>query len=150
MRSTKALRAVGAALLIGLLVLQAACSGAGSTRDRDERDTVTKEDAARTPTVRLADLIQQRVPGITLTETPDGRLKVRIRGVSSFTSDNQPLFVVDDVPVDPNPDGSLPGVTLPEIEWIKVYKDPADTSRWGMRGANGVIAIKTKVGAGIP
>lgn len=148
MRSTKALRAVGAALLIGLLVLQAACSGAGSTRDRDERDTVTKEDAARTPTVRLADLIQQRVPGINLIETPNGRVRVRIRGVSSFTSDNQPLFVVDDVPVDPDPDGSLPGVTLSEIDWIKVYKDPTETSRWGMRGSNGVIVVKTKTGSG--
>jgi len=88
------------------------------------------------------------VPGITLTQSGGGRIKVRVRGITSFTANNQPLFVVDDMPVDPEPDGSLPGVVLTEIESIKVYKDPADTSRWGMRGANGVIVVKTKMGGG--
>ena len=135
-------------LLMGGFMLYTGCSGSSSTRERTEPNTVEGDQARRTPTVRLVDLIQQRVAGINLSETSDGRIKVRIRGITSFTSDNQPLFVVDDVPVDPDPDGSLPGVTLTEIESIKVYKDPADTSRWGMRGANGVIVVRTKVGSG--
>ena len=148
MHRTSATSLLFMALLLGFFTLYAGCSGPGSTRDRTEANTVTGEEAERTPTVRLADLIQQRVPGINLSETSDGRVKVRSRGVTSFTSDNQPLFVVDDIPVDPEPDGTLPGVTVNEIESIKVYKDPADTSRWGMRGANGVIVVKTKVGQG--
>ena len=81
-----------------------------------------------------------------MTQTPDGRIKVRMRGNSSFTGEDQPLFVVDDMPVEPDRDGSLPGVLVSEIEWIKVLKDPVDTARYGMRGANGVIVVKTKVG----
>lgn len=146
----QALRLLIATLLAGLFFIPSAgCSGSGETAtERREPNTVTGEDAARTPTVRLADLLVQRVAGITLSETPDGRIKVRLRGVTSFTADNQPLFVVDDIPVDPEPDGSLPGVTLTEIEEIRVYKDPVDTSRWGMRGGNGVIVVKTKTGGG--
>ena len=135
------------ALLMGFFTVIAGCSGSDSTRERTEANTVTGDEARRTPTVRLADLIQQRVPGINLTQTTEGHIKVRIRGVTSFTGDNQPLFVVDDVPVDPDPDGSLPGVTVHEIESIKVYKNPSDTARWGMRGANGVIVVKTKTGS---
>ena len=67
-------------------------------------NTVTREDAERNPTIRLSDLIVQRVAGITVTESGDGRIKVRVRGVTSFTADNQPLYVVDDIPVDPEPD----------------------------------------------
>ena len=148
MYRTNATTILGIALLMGLFTVAAGCSGSDTTRERTEANTVTGEEARRTPTVRLADLIVQRVPGISLSETGDGRIKVRIRGITSFTSENQPLFVVDDIPVDPNPDGSLPGVTVHEIESIKVYKDPADTSRWGMRGSNGVIVVKTKMGGG--
>ena len=136
------------ALLMGLFTLYAGCSGSSSSRDRTEANTITGEEARRNTAVRLSDLIQQRVPGITLTETAGGHVKVRLRGVTSFTSHNQPLFVVDDIPVDPEPDGTLPGVTVSEIDSIKVFKDPADTSRWGMRGSNGVIVVKTKMGGG--
>ncbi len=148
MTRIKGMSIVFTALLMGFFTVYAGCSGSGSSRERNEANTVTGEEARRTPTVRLADLIQQRVPGINLSETSDGRIKVRIRGITSFTSDNQPLFVVDDMPVDPEPDGTLPGVTINEIDSIKVYKDPADTSRWGMRGSNGVIVVTTKVGGG--
>ncbi len=148
MKYTKATSLLFTALLAGLL-FTAGCSGSGeAASERPESNTISGEDAARTPTVRLADLIVQRVPGITLTQSGGGRIKVRVRGITSFTANNQPLFVVDDMPVDPEPDGSLPGVVLTEIESIKVYKDPADTSRWGMRGANGVIVVKTKMGGG--
>ena len=146
MHRTNATSLLCTALLMGLFTLTAGCSSSESTRERTDTNTITGEEARRTPTVRLADLIVQRVPGITLSETPGGGIKVRIRGVNSFTSETQPLFVVDDIPVDPEPDGSLPGVTVNEVESIKVYKDPADTSRWGMRGSNGVIVVTTKVG----
>jgi len=148
MKYTKATSLLFTALLAGLL-FTTGCSGSGeAASERPEPNAISGEDAARTPTVRLADLIVQRVPGITLTQSGGGRIKVRVRGITSFTANNQPLFVVDDMPVDPEPDGSLPGVVLTEIESIKVYKDPADTSRWGMRGANGVIVVKTKMGGG--
>ncbi len=148
MNRTNATTLLTMALLMGLFTVYAGCSGSEASRERTETNTVTGEEARRTPTVRLADLIVQRVPGINLSETADGRIKVRMRGINSFTAETQPLFVVDDIPMDPEPDGTLPGITVHEIESITVYKDPADTSRWGMRGSNGVIVVKTKVGGG--
>ena len=145
MNRTNATTVLSAILLTGLLVTTG-CSGSGeATTDKRERNTVTREDAERTPTVRLADLIVQRVPGITVTESGDGRIKVRMGGATSFTSENTPLYVVDDVPVAPEPDGTLPGVMLTDIEEIRIYNNPSDTSRWGMRGSNGVIVVKTKM-----
>jgi len=148
MYRTKGIHVAGFVLCAGLFGFYAGCAGSAGTANRPEVNTVTKEDAGRTPNKRLADLIVERVAGINLTETGDGRLQVRLRGPSSFTSDTQPLFVVDDVPVDPNPDGSLPGVLVTEIEEIRVLKDPVDTSRYGMRGAHGVIVVKTRSGRG--
>jgi TonB-dependent SusC/RagA subfamily outer membrane receptor len=54
------------------------------------------------------------------------------------------LYVVDGVPIQPGPGGSLVGIDPYDIESIEVLKDPADTALYGMRGANGVIVVKTK------
>jgi len=71
--------------------------------------------------------------------------------VSSFrceasrrNASNAPVYVVDDVPVQPGPGGALIVINPHDIESIKVLKDPADTGIYGMRGANGVILITTK------
>jgi len=136
----------------GLLsVLTLLIVGCSSTRphtvaENNKSDYITGEEARRAPTVRLSDLIRQRVPGITLVQTADGSLRVRMRGRTSFTTETFVLFVVDDQPMDPEPNGRLPGITVHEIESIRVYKDPVDTARWGMRGSNGVIVIETKKG----
>ena len=50
----------------------------------------------------------------------------------------------DGVPVQAGPGGALRGISPHDIESIQVLKDPADTSMYGLRGANGVIVIKTK------
>src|SRR2546429_9668537 len=62
--------------------------------------TVTSEDIAKAPGQSIEQLLMGRFPGVTVTETADGGLSVRIHGGSSFMSDNQPLCMVDDVPVD--------------------------------------------------
>ena len=54
------------------------------------------------------------------------------------------LYVVDGVTIQPGPNGALTGINPYDIESIKVLKDPADTSMYGMRGANGVIVVTTK------
>lgn len=83
-------------------------------------------------------------PGLLVTRTPDGGIAVQIRGASSFNSSNQPLYVIDDVPMEPGPSGALTGVNPYDIESIKVLKNPSDIGIYGMRGANGVIVITTK------
>jgi TonB-dependent SusC/RagA subfamily outer membrane receptor len=88
--------------------------------------------------------LEAKDPGILVTRTPDGGIAIQIRGAGSFYGSNQPLYVVDDVPMTPGPGGALNGVNPHDIESIKVLKNPADTGIYGMRGANGVILIKTR------
>ena len=85
-----------------------------------------------------------RFPGVVVTRSPDGGVSVRIRGGSSIYGNNEPLYVVNGIAIQPGPNGSLSGISPEDIESIKVLKDPADTAMYGMRGANGVILIKTK------
>lgn len=107
------------------------------------RDDVTAEDIERSPGQPIEELLKDRVAGVTVTQGQGG-LVVRIRGVSSFYGNNEPLYVLDDVPITPGPGGVLRGISPYDIESINVLKDPADTALYGVRGANGVILIKTK------
>jgi TonB-dependent SusC/RagA subfamily outer membrane receptor len=54
------------------------------------------------------------------------------------------LFVIDDIPVEAGPGGALMGVNPYDIDTIRVLKNPADIGIYGVRGANGVILIRTK------
>lgn len=107
------------------------------------RDDVTAEDIERAPGQPIEELLKDRVAGVTVTQGQGG-LVVRIRGVSSFYGNNEPLYVLDGVPITPGPGGVLRGISPYDIESINVLKDPADTAIYGVRGANGVIVIKTK------
>jgi TonB-dependent SusC/RagA subfamily outer membrane receptor len=85
-----------------------------------------------------------RFPGVTVMRTSDGGIAVRIRGTTSFMSGNEPLYVLDGIPIQAGPGGSLTGINPHDIASIEVLKNPAETAMYGMRGANGVIVIKTK------
>jgi TonB-dependent SusC/RagA subfamily outer membrane receptor len=89
-------------------------------------------------------VLSGRVAGVVVTRASDGGLAVRIRGSSSIAGNNQPLYVLDGMPITPGPGGSLTGLNPSDIESIKVLKDAAETALYGSRGANGVIVIKTK------
>ena len=83
-----------------------------------------------------------RVPGLRVTERPDGTMAVRVRGSTSFRSNEEPLIVLDGQVLP-----SLAGVTNMDanhIASISVLKDAGDTAIYGSRGANGVIVITTK------
>lgn len=104
---------------------------------------VTSADIERAPGQSIEEILKGRVAGVTVTETPGG-IAVRIRGTTSLYGSNEPLYVLDGIPIAPGPGGSLTGIDPYDIESIEVLKDPADTALYGMRGANGVIVIKTK------
>ena len=125
----------------------AACSSSKGV-EKNKTNVITEDEIYETNAVSLNELIAKRVPGITISETSDGRIVTRIRGRNSFSGEDAPLYVVDGFPTDPMSDGSLPGVLITEIKSIEVLKSPAQTARWGMRGANGVILVTTKSGAG--
>ena len=109
----------------------------------EPRSGVTSEDIQRAPGQSVEEILKGRVAGVTVTRV-DGGLAVRIRGATSIYGNNEPLYVLDGVPIQPGPGGSLAGIDPYDIESIEVLKDPADTALYGMRGANGVIVIKTK------
>lgn len=88
--------------------------------------------------------LQGKVAGMTITGTgsPSGTATVRIRGIGSFNSSQDPLFIVDGVPMT----GSLNTLNNNDIESMQVLKDAASASIYGSRAANGVIIITTKHG----
>jgi TonB-dependent SusC/RagA subfamily outer membrane receptor len=127
------------------LALITGCTSAQRTEtdSPQRRDDVTAEDIERAPGQPIEEILKDRVAGVTVTQGQSG-LVVRIRGVSSFYGNNEPLYVIDDFPITPGPGGVLKGMSPYDIESINVLKDPADTALYGVRGANGVIVIKTK------
>ena len=108
------------------------------------RTAVTSEDIDRNPNVSLEELMATKFPGVAVSRTANGALSIRIRGSNSFMSSGEPLFVLDGIPLQPNPDGSLTGIVPQDIQSIEVLKDAPATSMYGVRGANGVVLITTK------
>ena len=113
-----------------------------ASRPRDP-DVVTAEDIARQPSEPIERILEGRIAGVDVRQTRNG-LEVRIRGQTTLRGDGAPLYVIDGVPIEPGPGGALQGISAYDIESIRVLKDIADTSMYGVRGANGVIVITTK------
>jgi TonB-dependent SusC/RagA subfamily outer membrane receptor len=103
---------------------------------------ITAEDIDRSPTTSLEELLLTRVPGLMLTRGPDGRTIMHIRGITTLSAGDEPLFVVNGVPLVSSM--SLGALNRFDIASVEVIKDPATTSMWGIRGSNGVIVIRTK------
>jgi len=136
-----------------LLAFASACSsgGGGSTPQTAPTpevskagQTVTARDVSNTPSGSVEKTLEGRFPGVVVLRTSSGGLSIRIRGAAAINGQNAPLYVIDGTPVEPGPEGDLPGLNPYDIESIKVLKDAASTTMYGVRGANGVIVIKTK------
>ena len=106
--------------------------------------TITADQIQQTGAEPIEKLLMSRSPGVWVGRGSDGGIAVRIRGGSSVMGNNEPLYIVDGSPFQPGPGGSLTGINPYDIESIKVLKEAADLSMYGVRGANGVIVIKTK------
>ncbi len=138
--------------LVTLVALAAGCGPKQQTTDdaaapapKPTRDALTADDVSRNPSVPIEEMLRGKIAGVVVSRTDDGGIAVRIRGgSSSFSGNNEPLYVLDGVPITPGPNGSLMGINPYDIASIKVLKDPADITMYGVRGANGVILIKTK------
>jgi TonB-dependent SusC/RagA subfamily outer membrane receptor len=107
-------------------------------------NTVTSEDFDKAPSQSIEQTLQTRVPGVVITRTADGGIALRIRGATSINGNTEPLYVIDGQPIQPGPGGSLLGINPHDIASIEVVKDAAGLAFYGVRGANGVILIKTK------
>ena len=130
---------------------KAAFTGAATTVNEKTMDRTTDADPIRA--------LQGSVPGLAMTaETgqPGGYNSVLIRGLGSFNSGTQPLYVVDGIPVSSGAFGMRTGesqtinplasLNQNDIESVSILKDATATSIYGARAANGVIVINTKKG----
>jgi len=106
------------------------------------------------PTVELA--LQGKSAGVFIEAVngkSTGATRMRIRGSSSITATNQPLFVVDGIPITTeasNLSGAsinpLTSINFNDVESVEILKDAASAAIYGSRGANGVVIITTKKG----
>jgi TonB-dependent SusC/RagA subfamily outer membrane receptor len=91
----------------------------------------------------MAELLQGKFPGVQVFQAPGGGIQIRIRNAGTFNGGGEPLYVLDGMPLQNNPDGLLfidPGT----IAKIEVLKDVGSTAIYGIQGANGVVKITTK------
>ncbi|MFW5955210.1 MAG: TonB-dependent receptor plug domain-containing protein [Rhodothermales bacterium] len=105
-------------------------------------DVVTRKDIAEAPTRAIEEIIRSRVPGVHLVRSADGGFSIRLRGTQSIYASNEPLVVLDGMPL--SSDGGLGFLNPHDVESIEVLRDPASTAMYGVRGANGVILIRTR------
>ena len=116
----------------------------------------------------ILNTLQGKIAGVQITGAsgePGSSTNINIRGIQSFTGNNQPLFIVDGIPISndvdrtnagPNgtlggPQSSNRGLDIPpdNIESINVLKGPSAAALYGSRAASGVILITTKSGRGL-
>lgn len=142
--------AVSCFVLVGLI--SGCASGSGPTPDptanahppHDRGTIVTSDDLDRVAREPVEQTLASKVPGLVISHRPDGSIDIRIRGRTSIMGNSEPLYIVDGVPVLTGPSGGLNGINPRDIASIEVLKDAASTAFYGLRGANGVIVIKTK------
>ena len=144
-------RRLGESLCLAALLAGCSHAGPGSTespapaRQEGTAQGATASQISQSPNAPIEEQLQARSPGVVIGRAPDGSLTVRIRGGSSSVSgNNAPLYIVDGVPFSPSTDGGLSGLNPYDIQSIRVLKDATDITMYGVRGANGVIVIKTK------
>ncbi|WP_313101400.1 TonB-dependent receptor [Epilithonimonas sp.] len=107
--------------------------------------SVKGEQLTDMPVNSAAEAIQGRMAGVQVTfgeGSPGSDPEIKVRGGTSITQDNAPLYIVDGIQMD----NALSIISPKEIESIEVLKDAASTSIYGARGANGVVLITTKSG----
>jgi TonB-dependent starch-binding outer membrane protein SusC len=119
--------------------------------------SVSSKDIQNVPVASFESAIQGRNTGVQVS-SPSGKvgqgIQIRVRGASSITASNQPLYVVDGIPVtqqsvadatteDTNP---LADLNTNDIESIQVLKDASSAAIYGSRASNGVVLITTKRG----
>jgi TonB-linked SusC/RagA family outer membrane protein len=107
--------------------------------------SVSASDITEVPVTGLDQALSGRLAGVQVTQNsgaPGGSVSVRIRGIGSFNAGNEPLYVVDGIPLSVNINSINPN----DIERIDVLKDAASSAIYGSRASNGVVLVTTKRG----
>ncbi|WP_054558239.1 SusC/RagA family TonB-linked outer membrane protein [Croceitalea dokdonensis] len=108
--------------------------------------TITSATIENRPNANLVQTLSGQVAGLNITAAtgqPGAAPNVVLRGQGSITGNNEPLYIIDGIPVDANAFRSL---NPNDIDSFSVLRDAGATAIYGNRGANGVIIIKTRQG----
>ncbi len=117
-------------------------------KKRDVLGAVSKvgsKELTAVPASGVSETLQGRIAGVevaSVTGAPGAGVSVRIRGTGSINSGNDPLYIVDGIPID---DG-MNSISPSDIENISVLKDASSAAIYGSRANNGVVLITTKQG----
>ena len=138
------------------LLEEAVAIGYSTVKKRDLTGSVASvgSDAiTRTIPTSADQVLQGRAAGVQMTQNsgmPGGGTSIRIRGVNSLNSSNEPIIVIDGVVIDAqtgsSTDNALSSINPNDIESMDILKDASATAIYGAQGANGVILITTKRG----
>src|SRR5690606_16455737 len=107
--------------------------------------SIGRQEILSEPVYSLENLLQSRAAGVDVVADsyrPGAGSTVRIRGARSLVAGNDPLIVMDGIPIE----GNLMDINLSDIESIEILKDASATAIYGSRGSNGVILITTRRG----
>jgi len=107
--------------------------------------SVSSDEIKQIPTTNAIEAIKGRVAGVDITTTgykPGDGVRVRIRGQRSLKASNDPLYVLDGIPMA----GGIGDLNPGDIQSIEVLKDASATAIYGSRGANGVVLVTSKKG----
>ena len=107
---------------------------------------VSAKQITEMPITSLGQALQGRTAGVDVSQSgskPGSTPKILIRGRRSFNAGNDPLYVVDGIPLSAGYEDMNPN----DIQSIEVLKDATATAIYGARGANGVVLVTTKRGA---
>lgn len=122
--------------------------GYGVVNARDVTTAISSIKAEDIQNQAISDFRQSMVgkmPGVQVMQTsgdPEGSVMIRVRGTRSATAGNDPLYIVDGVPME----NGLSNLNSNDIESMEVLKDASSAAIYGSRGSNGVILITTKKG----
>ncbi len=148
---------LGEVIITGALGFDRQKRGIGFSTDKIEGKDITEVQAPNIVTG-----LAGKAAGVNVMQSngvEGGSQRIVIRGNNSITGNNQPLFIIDGIPVENNPlvdavgnDGgvdwgtSINNINMYDVEDLNILKGPAAAALYGSRGANGVIIITTKKG----
>jgi len=106
--------------------------------------SVTSEKLMATAPTNIEQALQGKVAGVLVAAGTgfDALPTIRVRGTRSIGASNEPLFVIDGVPVT----GGMEMINPADVQSMEILKDASATAIYGVRGANGVILVTTKKG----
>ncbi|MCJ7759491.1 MAG: TonB-dependent receptor [Gillisia sp.] len=125
----------------------------------DAVTSISSEQLEDLPVSSVDGILQGQAAGVQVQQnsgTPGGQMSVRIRGLSSISGSNQPLYIIDGIPVITGDFGqvgysgqgasALTDLNPSDIESISILKDASATAIYGARASNGIVLITTKRG----